>query len=306
MTLRLFRRGWPCALLALSLFAPAAGAKPARRDRQSAATRSPYIRKGLGDLERKEYDSAIENFAKAAKSRGDSASYFLLGYAHYKRGFIAGSPEEADKQDAEETVKAYTKALSLDPELQSLTQPFRLYHGLALSYEALGDNEKAVEAYKKAFQAAPGNSLLPLYAARLRYRMNDMEKSASNLALSLQKARLAGREAEITALVKTDPLFSIMMASPAHLEVLRESETPPREKAAEAPSQPRGEAPATTRARMSLQESHTEAAPERKEAPVPGGSETPSSLSGGEKPRPRKMTAQERRKIEADVGDLMP
>jgi len=38
-------------------------------------------------------------------------------------------------------------ALDLDPELRAVNQPYRLYHSLALSYEALGATEKAIEAY---------------------------------------------------------------------------------------------------------------------------------------------------------------
>jgi tetratricopeptide (TPR) repeat protein len=187
----------------------------------SASQASALVQAGLERLERKEYSPAIDAFSKAARAKGDSASYFLLGYAYYQRGFMAGDPDQADKQDALETVNAYTTALALDPELSEVAQPYKLHHSMAMSYEALGSYEKALDSYKKAFAAAPHNPMLPLYAARLRFRMNDMAKSAANLDLALSLAKKGGKAKSLVNLVQTDGKFSIMLASDAHMETLR-------------------------------------------------------------------------------------
>jgi tetratricopeptide (TPR) repeat protein len=212
------------AIIAL-LLAPGAQAKArktvAKRHAVSAGQTSALVSAGLESLERKEYSAAIASFSKAARAKGDGGTYFLLGYAYYQRGFMAGDPDRADKQDAVETVNAYSTALALDPTLSQVTQPYKLYHSMAMSYESLGSYEKAVDAYKKAFQAAPHNPMLPLYAARLRYRMNDMKKSAANLDLALSMAKKEGKAKALVNLVETDPKFSMMLANDAHLAALR-------------------------------------------------------------------------------------
>jgi len=72
---------------AAALLAVVLSASPALAARGEAE-----IRLGLSELEHKAYGAAISHFAKAAKLKRDSTSYFLLGYAHYQRGFISGSP----------------------------------------------------------------------------------------------------------------------------------------------------------------------------------------------------------------------
>lgn len=210
------------AVVAASLLlAPAAHARGARKSRvDKGGSADAAIAAGLDGLKRKEYTAAISNFQKAAKARGDGASYFLLGYAYYQRAFLSGIPETADKQDALETVNAYMTAIALDPSLERVAQPYKLWHSLALSYEALGSDEKAVDAYKKAVQAAPNNPMLPLYAARLRLKMGDVEKSVENLTLALARARQTRQDGPVLDVIKTSPLFAQLLASPAHARVL--------------------------------------------------------------------------------------
>lgn len=210
-------------LLAALLLTPAAGAaKHAKKAKQAKTSpqADAMVQAGIEDLKAHNYAGAIGKFNKAVNRKGTSAAYFLLGYAHYQKGFASGDPAAADKDDATETISAYQMALALDPDLEEVAQPYKLYHSLALSYEALGDYDKAIEAYKKAFSAAPSNAMLPLYAARLRYRMGDVDKSASNLALSLKQARLSGQVGRLADAVRTNPLFSVMLESPAHQRVL--------------------------------------------------------------------------------------
>jgi tetratricopeptide (TPR) repeat protein len=212
-----------------------------RRKAVSSGQTNALVQAGLEALERKEFTAAIADFSKASRAKGDSASYFLLGYAYYQRGFISGDPDRADKQDAVEAVNAFGTALALDPSLEQLTQPYKLYHALAMCDEALGSYEKAVDAYKKAFQAAPHNPMLPLYAARLRYRMNDLRKSSANLELALQLAKKEGKAKSIVRLVETDPLFAVMLQSDGNLAALRALDP-----GAQAAAAPAAQAPAAS------------------------------------------------------------
>ncbi|MBI5631226.1 MAG: tetratricopeptide repeat protein [Elusimicrobia bacterium] len=195
--------------------------KPAPADLSQA-----HVRKGLDGLDQGDYTLAIGEFKSALRLKPSSASYFLLGYSYYQRGFAGGKPETADQEDARLTVAAYGKALVLDPGLDSLQQPYQLYYGLALCHEALGQYEKAIEAYRKAFMMAPNKPMIPLYAARLRYKTGEIAKSSSNLRISLERARLLGKQSELIEMIKTDPAFSVMLQSPAHQEVLKEYEAP--------------------------------------------------------------------------------
>ncbi len=218
--------GLLAALLLTPTAAQAKSHKKASKAKPSvnAAEAKALVKAGLSQLEDKNYDAAISNFSKATKEGSDSAAYFLLGYAHYQRGFRAGAPETADKEDAMQTINAYAMAVTLDPELQSVSEPYRLYHSLALSYEAVKSYDKAIESYKMAFSAAPENPLLPLYASRLRYRMGDVAKSASNLALSLKKAKAVNKDKALVKMVKTNPLFSTILGSQENQDVLRQFE----------------------------------------------------------------------------------
>jgi tetratricopeptide (TPR) repeat protein len=188
--------------------------------RKSRVQKNGLVEAGLQALQSKQYTAAINSFSKAARQKGDGASYFLLGYAYYQRGFMSGMPETADKQDALETVNAYMTAIALDPALSEIAQPYKLWHSLALSYEALGSNEKAIDAYKKAFETSPDNVMLPLYASRLRLKMSEVDKSVANLNLCLTKARQKKQEKAVLSLIKTSPLFDAMLASPAHARLL--------------------------------------------------------------------------------------
>jgi len=176
---------------------------------------------GLASLARKDYTAAIDDFTRAVRSKGSSADYFLLGYAYYQRGFLTGDPDTADKQDAVEAINAYTTAQALDPKLRGVTEPYKLYHSLGLCYEALGNYDKAIDAYRKAFTAAPNNAMLPLYAARLRFRMNDTKKAANNLDLALKKAKERGQLKGLLSMLEKDPLFSVMLTSDESLAVAK-------------------------------------------------------------------------------------
>lgn len=208
---------------ALLVGAPARAArrKTRRKARAAAGWSTPAqrqarleVRNGLDELAVGELSPAIRSFEKATKAHGDAASFFLLGWAHYQRGFAAGTPEQADKQDALDAVNSYLMALALDPKLSQVEKPYQLYQSLAMCYEALGANDKALDAYKKAFALDSSNPLLPLYAARLRLKTGDQDKAVANLTLALKKARQAREQAALERLVETSPLFAGILADP--------------------------------------------------------------------------------------------
>lgn len=211
------------ALVALCVGAASpAQAKKAKKGSKSKTSHAQSIRgggvhvdRGLDNLEHREYGAAIASFQKAAKLRSDAASYFLLGYAHYQRGFISGAPETADKQDAMETINAYMMALAIDPTLSQLSAPHKLWHSLAMSYEAVGSYEKAVDAYARAIKADPSNPMLPLYHARLSHKMGELDKSAVSFKSAMSKAREQGQARAVVSLVKSSPLFTFMLENPA-------------------------------------------------------------------------------------------
>jgi tetratricopeptide (TPR) repeat protein len=210
-------------LAAALLFTPQAeAAKKKTKTSGKKAEAKAMLKAGLMDLEAKDWNAAIRRFGKSVAMDGTSPGYFLLGWSHYQRGFRLGDPETADRADAEETINAYAMAVTLDPELSQVSQPHKLYHSMAMAYEALKAYDKAVDAYKLAFAAAPKNPILPLYAARLRHRLGEPEKAAANLKLALKKAREAKKEKAVLKLLKTDAYFAALMEHPANQQAVAE------------------------------------------------------------------------------------
>ncbi len=170
---------------------------------------------GLANLDRGENSAAISAFNKAVRAEGTVSSYFLLGWAHYQRGFKLGSTEAADRDDAQSAIDAYAMALSLDPSLKELPDASRLYFSMALCYEAVNSYDKALDAYKMAFRAAPNKALIPMHAARLRLKMQDAPKAVSNVELAMTKAMKNGQADKLRDAVRRDPAFATLIAEPA-------------------------------------------------------------------------------------------
>lgn len=202
--------------------APSQAVKPALPRSPSEA----YIAAGLAKLESDKYSLAIKDFSHATQSSGGGKAYQFLAYSHYQRGFAGKIPETADKADAIEALKAYSIVAALDPHLKSVSEPHRLYQRMGFCYEALGSNDKALEAYSRAFRLAPKNPLIPLYGARLRYKMGNSVKSASNLAAAFKTAQRPAAQKALAKIVATPP-FAAMLRSPAHLAVLNRYDPAP-------------------------------------------------------------------------------
>ena len=210
-------------LAALLLVTPPAGAAVKTAKKASPKT-NPEVQRlmseGLGDLQRGEYSAAITALNTAVRKQGSVSTYFLLGWAHYQRGFKQGSVETADRDDAQSAIDAYGMAVSIDPKLKDLPDASRLYFSLALCDEAVEANDKALEAYKSALRLAPNKALIPLHAARLRLKMKDEDKAMSNLTMAMDKARKAGKETALLTAVQRDPSFAPIMANQAMRRML--------------------------------------------------------------------------------------
>ncbi|OGR95805.1 MAG: hypothetical protein A2V88_13915 [Elusimicrobia bacterium RBG_16_66_12] len=200
-------------LAVLLLVAPSARAAKTRNTRKADPEASRLMSEGLGSLERGETSAAISALNKAVRRQGTVSSYFLLGWAHYQRGFKLGSTEAADRDDAQSAIDAYTMALSLDPALTELPDRSRLYFSMALCYEAVESYDRALNAYKMALSAAPSKALIPVHAARLRMKMKDTAKVMANIEMALKKAIQNGQEKTLRDQVRRDPAFAPLIAN---------------------------------------------------------------------------------------------
>lgn len=196
----------------LSVTPPAAAAKTKTHAVKVDPVAAKLMSEGLGDLNRGEYTAAISAFNKAVRTQRSVSTYFLLGWAHYQRGFKHGAVETADRDDAQSAIDAYSLALETDPKLADLPDAGRLHFSMALCQEAVGSYDAALESYKRALKASPNKALIPLHAARLRLKMKDEDKALANIEMAMAKARKSGHEGALTAAVKRDPVFAPLVA----------------------------------------------------------------------------------------------
>ena len=219
-------------LLALALAAlaaaPAPAAPKAKSKKPKTASLAPVkhdpeakklMGEGLGALERGEYSTAISAFNKAVRRQRSVSTYFLLGWAHYQRGFRGRAVEEGDRDDAQSAIDAYTMALQLDPKLSQLPDPARLHFSLALCHEAAGALGPALESYKTAYRLSP-KPLVALHAARLRLKLKDPARAVRNIELAVEKAMGVDRHRELRDAVRRDPAFRPLLADAASRRAL--------------------------------------------------------------------------------------
>ncbi|HAH06785.1 MAG TPA: hypothetical protein DCM05_09715 [Elusimicrobia bacterium] len=186
-----------------------------------AAKVQSLLEQGSQALRQQQYSQAIAVFEKATRADSSSAeAFFKLGDAYYQRAFQRGTPDKADKDDAQNATEAYEAALALDPDLKAVTNPYLLHHGLALSQQALGRYDEALSNFRKATQISPRNPMPNLYAAALRWRMQDFEMSSANLEVSVQRARKARMYPALAKLVRTNALFTDLLAAPKNQVIL--------------------------------------------------------------------------------------
>ncbi|MEK7381707.1 MAG: hypothetical protein AAB262_00285 [Elusimicrobiota bacterium] len=200
-------------LAALLLITPPAEASKTNKTQKADPEASRLMSEGLGSLERGELSDAISALNRAVRRQGTVSSYFLLGWAHYQRGFKFGSTETADLDDAQAAIDAYAMALSVDPELTELPDRSRLYFSMALCYEAVQSYGRALDAYKMALSVSPNKALIPIHAARLRMKMHDPAKAVANIQMALKKAMRNGQEKTLRDQVRRDPVFAPLIAN---------------------------------------------------------------------------------------------
>ncbi|MDO8756591.1 MAG: tetratricopeptide repeat protein [Elusimicrobiota bacterium] len=223
MKKNLLKTSWTVLTIALAalLCTPPAGAKTHKKKAPKANPEAQRLMSaGLANLEKGETSAAISTFNKAARKEGSVSSFFLLGWAHYQRGFKLGSTEAADRDDAQSAIDAYAMALSLDPSLKGLPDASRLYFSMALCYEAVQSYDMALDAYKMAFRAAPTKVLIPMNAARLRLKMGDTAKAVSNIELAMGKAMKNGKGGQLRDAVRRDPAFAKLIADASSRKAL--------------------------------------------------------------------------------------
>ncbi len=193
----------------------------AARRNSAEARSSRMIDLGLKHLRARQHPAAIVAFDKAARIDPDSANaFFHLGNAYYERAFTESNAAKADKNFVESAIDAYETALAIDPALGLIDDPFLLYHGLSQCYEAQGRLKDALGTIKEATRVSRKNPMPYLYGARLRFKMQDYDKSSANLYYSVRRARRAGKYTALARLIKSNPLFSGLLTVPQNKLIL--------------------------------------------------------------------------------------
>lgn len=160
-------------------------------------------------------NTAIAAFKTAVQADpGSAEAAFQLGNAYFERGFARGTPDTADKADAQRAVESYQTALAIDPKLGEVSEPFLLRHGMAQCYETLGRLDEAVEQTRLAAKAAPRNPMPPLYLAEIELRRGDSRHSAESLLDAIERARKIHTYAALSRLVRRHPQFAALAQAP--------------------------------------------------------------------------------------------
>jgi len=206
------------SILLVSGSARAAVHKHPRRGKQDPA--KALISQGLREEQRRDYSAAIASFQKAIRTNARSAeAYSQLGNAYYLRS-LKPTPGASVSSDANDAVFAYTIAIRLDPRLRTVSDPYGLYHGLAMCNGLLGRDGQAAEAMKLAMKASHGNPMPALYAASFYQRLHDNPNAAANFDISLQRAKKLRAYPALSKLIRSDPRFKELLQIPVNGRLL--------------------------------------------------------------------------------------
>jgi|GEM_PF-2380671 tetratricopeptide (TPR) repeat protein len=213
------------ASILAALPATAAGTRTSKGSSsvQSADARqsATLLEQGALALKSHQFSQAVTLFEQATRADSSSSeAFFRLGNSYYQRGFQRGTPEKADKNDAQNAVDALQSALTLDPKLRRVSDPYLLNLDMGLCLQALGRNEQALDSYKKASAAAQKNPMPELYTALLRAKMRDFERSSSSLESGVRRARRIDAYPALAKLVRRDGIFSSLLSVPQNKTVL--------------------------------------------------------------------------------------
>lgn len=181
------------------------------------------IEEGVRNYRAHQYSQAVSSLEKATRMDPSSAEAFLqLGNAYYHRAFQNGLPEKADRDDSQNAVDAYQTALALG----ATGDLYPVYHALAQCQDALGRYAESLASLKQAAKSNPKNPLPFLYAARLRQRQGETEMSAKNFRQGVDRAHRLGMYPAFSRLVRSDPMFSSLLADPRNRALIEESPSP--------------------------------------------------------------------------------
>ncbi len=140
--------------------------------KQNEIDAAVYFFKAVSELEKQNYDAAIDNYKKAVSINPKLAeAYYNLGIAYGEKGdtetaiiyykkAIAINPNDAEaynnlgnayreKGDTETEIIYYKKAIAINPEHA------KAYYNLGNAYGEKGDTETAIVYYKKAIDINP-------------------------------------------------------------------------------------------------------------------------------------------------------
>jgi len=170
------------------------------------------VTEGLRMMGQRQYSQAIDFFDLATRSRKNNPSgFYHLGNAYYHRAFVSGISKKTGKNDALNAVDSLETALSLDPKLKSIKQPYMLFHALGQSYELLGQHAKALYAHDQAGRVSPKNPMPHLYSARILHKMKSSDQSSSQLYYAVERARSIKMYSKFARLIRTDKNFSSIL-----------------------------------------------------------------------------------------------
>jgi tetratricopeptide (TPR) repeat protein len=156
-------------LIAASLVLTACASTQKKKIRDPEKDPQYQYEKGVVAMRYELLDQAIGYFQQAlALDPGHAKSYYLLGYAQYKKGKYA------------EAEAAYQKYLELQPNDSEARS------NLGVVYEQLGMPDKAEEEYKRAL-ATDGNPNASFGLAKLNYGQNKLEPALNYVQISLQR-----------------------------------------------------------------------------------------------------------------------
>jgi arylsulfatase A-like enzyme/Flp pilus assembly protein TadD len=144
---------------------------------------------GIAYWKKKEYSKALESYDKALPLDPHSALLLNnLGTLYFSMAL-----QSKKKEDLSRAVDCFEKAIAMDPEVASA------YNGLGGTYKLLGENEKAISAWKRAVELNPAFDF-PLYNLGVTY----LEMGGKSLALEYLEKYLALKKSKISLAEKQE------------------------------------------------------------------------------------------------------
>lgn len=160
------------------------------------------------------HSEAIVLLEKASRLDPSSAeTFFSLGDAYHLRALSKGG-EKPDLEASKAAVAAYQKAMSLDPRLTSLAEPFSFYAALEECQSAIGDNASALKANMRTIEVSRKNFMPRLQRAAIHFDRQEWSQSSVALYRSIRAARLVKMYPQLSRLVREAPRYAALLDLP--------------------------------------------------------------------------------------------